>query len=80
MVAYSDRRCPELVASCPEDGASYFCQMRFSAERWAGYLAHQGVPWPRLESGALALDDDTFKERARAYPAVVGPVRELRAA
>src|SRR5262249_31477835 len=45
---------------------------------WAGYLARKGIPWPRLASGALALDDDTFREMARAYPAEVGPIRELR--
>jgi hypothetical protein len=52
--------------------------MTFSVKRWAGYLARKGIPWPRLESGALALDDDTFREMARAYPAEVAPVRELR--
>src|SRR5262249_31696891 len=51
---------------------------RFSAERWGDYLARKGIPWPRLESGALALDDDSFREIARAYPAEVGPIRELR--
>lgn len=49
----------------------------FKAERWAGWLGANGVPWPRLPSGALALDDDTFREMARAYPAVA-PIRELR--
>jgi hypothetical protein len=52
--------------------------MTFSAKRWAGYLARKGIPWPRLESGELALDDDSFREMARAYPAEVGPIRELR--
>jgi hypothetical protein len=52
--------------------------MRFSADRWAAYLTRKGIPWPRLESGALALDDDTFREMARAYPADVAPIRELR--
>jgi hypothetical protein len=72
------RHAAELVASRPEDGGSYFGPMRFSAERWADYLARKGIPWPRLESGALALDDDTFREMARSYPAEVGPIRELR--
>jgi hypothetical protein len=72
------RRAAELVASCPAGEADYSGPMRFSAERWAGYLAHEGIPWPRLESGALALDDDTFREMARAYPTEVGPIRELR--
>ena len=50
----------------------------FRADRFEAYLARTGIPWPRLESGALALDDDTFREMARAYPAEVGPIRELR--
>ena len=49
----------------------------FRAARFANYLAAHNIPWPRLESGALALDDDTFRLQARAYP-VVAPLRELR--
>jgi DNA polymerase I len=49
----------------------------FKAERWAGWLARRGLPWPRLESGELALDDDTFREMARA-DADVALMRELR--
>jgi hypothetical protein len=52
--------------------------MRFSFDRWADYLTRKGIPWPRLASGALALDDDTFREMARVYPAEVGPIREVR--
>jgi hypothetical protein len=72
------RRAVELVAAGPDAAADYRGPMTFSAERWAGYLARKGIPWPRLESGALALDDDTFREMARAYPAEVAPIRELR--
>jgi hypothetical protein len=49
----------------------------FKAERWAGWLARRGLPWPRLASGALALDDDTFREMARA-DRDVALMRELR--
>ncbi len=49
----------------------------FKADRWAGWLSANDIPWPRLPSGELALDDDTFREMARTYPAVA-PVRELR--
>jgi hypothetical protein len=52
--------------------------LRFSAARWAAWLARHGIPWPTLESGALALDDETFREMVRRHPAAVGPVRELR--
>jgi hypothetical protein len=50
----------------------------FRADRWLAYLAGRGVPWPLLDSGAPALDDDTFREMARSHPAEVAPVRELR--
>jgi hypothetical protein len=72
------REAAELVASRPGDGGGYLGPMRFSADRFAAYLSRKGIPWPRLDSGALALDDDTFREMARAYPAEVGPIRELR--
>jgi DNA polymerase-1 len=49
----------------------------FKAERWAGWLARSGIPWPRLESRELALDDDTFREMARSHPDVA-LMRELR--
>jgi len=49
----------------------------FKADRWARWLATQDIPWPRLPSGSLALDDDTFRQMARVYPAVA-PMRELR--
>ena len=64
------------MAAYPHD-VPYVGPMTFSAERWAGYLSVHGIPWPRLDSGALALDDETFREMARAYP-VVAPIRELR--
>jgi DNA polymerase-1 len=50
----------------------------FRASRWEAYLASRSIPWPRLASGALALDDDTFRAMARAHPAEVGPIRDLR--
>jgi DNA polymerase-1 len=49
------------------------------AERWAQYLAAHDIPWPRLESGRLDLDDDTFRQMAKAHPSV-SPMRELRSA
>jgi hypothetical protein len=69
------RRAAALVHASPDAPVG---PTRFSAERWAAFLSRKGIPWPYLESGALALDDDTFREMARAYPAEVGPIRELR--
>jgi DNA polymerase I len=51
----------------------------FKADRFAAWLTQYKIPWPRLNSGRLDLSDDTFREMARAYPAVA-PLRELRAA
>ena len=41
------------------------------------YLAHKQIPWPRLDSGRLALDRDTFSNMSKRYPAVQ-PLHELR--
>ncbi|MFZ1934335.1 MAG: DNA polymerase [Thermoguttaceae bacterium] len=52
-------------------------RLTFSARRFAEFLFREGIPWPRLDSGGLALDDDTFRQMARTWPAVA-PLRELR--
>jgi hypothetical protein len=49
----------------------------FRAELFARWLAEHDVPWPRLPTGRLALDEDTFREMARVHPEVA-PLRELR--
>ena len=49
----------------------------FKAERWKDWLINNGTPWPRLATGSLALDDDTFREMARTHPKV-SAMRELR--
>ena len=67
-----------LTIDGPEAVGSYSGPMRFSASRFADYLARAGIPWPLLESGNLDLSDDTFREMTRAYPEQIGPLRELR--
>ena len=49
--------------------------LSFRADRFAAYLAAHGIPWPRLASGALALDDDTFRDMAKAVPAAPAAAR-----
>ena len=51
----------------------------FKREKFADWLITNNIPWPRLESGQLAMDDDTFREMAKAFP-VVAELRELRSA
>ncbi len=51
----------------------------FKADRWAAWLSTHGISWPMLESGRLAMDDDTFREMSRAHPSIA-PLRELRVA
>lgn len=53
-----------------EDGA--FVQAKFE-----GYLVRHRIPWPRLESGRLALDDGSFRQMAKAFPHI-SALRELR--
>ena len=49
----------------------------FKQDRFERYLSNQNIPWPRLPTGRLALDDRTFRDIARAYPQLA-PIRELR--
>jgi hypothetical protein len=51
----------------------------FKRDRFAEWLSANGIAWPRLPSGELALDDDTFREMAKVHPEV-SPLRELRSA
>lgn len=49
----------------------------FKESRFERWLARQGIPWPRTDTGHLALDRQTFREASRTYPKV-SPLRELR--
>jgi hypothetical protein len=70
-------RAADLVADDPK-GLAWDGPLTFSTQRFLQYLARHDLSWPRLPSGALCLDDDTFREMARAYPAEIGPIREVR--
>ena len=49
----------------------------FKHDKFEAYLARNKIPWPRLDSGKLDLQADTFRERAKAHPQI-GALRELR--
>jgi hypothetical protein len=51
----------------------------FREERFARWLAGRRIPWPRLPTGALALDDETFAQMAVSYQALQS-LRQLRQA
>ena len=65
-----------LIASV-DAGYGVYMGRTFKQERFADYLATEGLPWPRLDSGTLDLKADTFKDMARSYPALV-PLQQLR--
>ena len=71
------RRAVEMIGPNPA-AIAHNDPLTFASQKFAEYLARKRIPWPRLPSGALALDDDTFKDMAKRYPAEVGPIRELR--
>jgi DNA polymerase I len=49
----------------------------FKLARFEAWLVRAGIPWPRLESGRLDLDDGTFRGMAKIY-STISPLRELR--
>ena len=71
-----DRIQDRLIASIDAQYGVYEGRT-FKLERFERYLTANKIPWPRLPSGQLDMKDDTFREMARAYPALM-PLRELR--
>ena len=50
----------------------------FNEQLFEVYLQKHGIAWPRLDSGRLTLDRDTFREMAKAHPTEIGHYHELR--
>jgi hypothetical protein len=50
----------------------------FRAARFEDLLARLDIPWPRLPTGALDLEDDTFRQQARSHGGVIANLREVR--
>ena len=51
----------------------------FKYDLFEAFLIRHEIPWPRLESGRLDLQDDTFRQAAKVYP-IISPLHELRSA
>jgi DNA polymerase I len=66
----------DLIAEIDRD-YHVFDGATFKADWFERWLAAQGIPWPRTDTGRLQLDRETFREAARTYPQVA-PLRELR--
>jgi len=49
----------------------------FKRDRFAAYLANEGIPWPRHSTGSLDLSEDVFRKMTRVYPQLA-PLHELR--
>lgn len=49
----------------------------FKEKLFQQYLQTKDIRWPRLESGKLKLDDETFKTMSKLYP-IIQPLRSLR--
>jgi len=66
-----------LVARIDATYGVYEDGQTFKVSRFARWLQEHEIPWPRLPSGMLCLDSDTFHQMARCYPAVAS-LAELR--
>ena len=65
-----------LIAAVDADYGVYD-GTRFVSRQFDRYLAERGIAWPRSPSGALLLDDDTFRDQAKTHPELRG-LHELR--
>jgi hypothetical protein len=67
----------ELIANVNQTFAVFDDHDTFKTEKFIGYVLQRNLPWPKLPSGALALDGDTFDEMARFHPEL-RPLYEVR--
>jgi DNA polymerase-1 len=56
-----------LIAAVDADYGVYD-GARFVTRRFDSYLAERGIAWPRALTGALLLDEDTFRDQAKVHP------------
>jgi DNA polymerase I len=70
-------RPPNLIAELDREYGVYDGRS-FRTDWFEQLLARLDIPWPRLESGRLNLQDKTFRAMATSYP-VLNTLRELRA-
>ena len=61
------RQALALALDDPE-GLMWEGALSFSTQRFEEYLIAKDIPWPRLPSGQLALEEAVFKEMAKAFP------------
>jgi hypothetical protein len=66
----------DLVADVDRDFGVYEGTI-FKRDRFEALLAARNIPWPRLESGQIDLEDGTFRNQAKTHPEI-SPLRELR--
>ena len=64
----------QLIAAIDRDYGVYDGRT-FKLDRFAAWLAAEGIPWPRLESGQLDLSDDDLPPAGQSLPAGVGLAR-----
>ncbi|MDC3116094.1 DNA polymerase [Alphaproteobacteria bacterium] len=66
----------DLIETVNKDFGVYSDRV-FKEVLFEAYLAQQNIAWPRLDSGRLMLDKDTFSTMSKRYPKVQ-PLHELR--
>lgn len=49
----------------------------FKYSKFEKWLIENTIPWPRLPTGKLMLDDDSFKSMAKSFP-IVSPLHQAR--
>jgi hypothetical protein len=69
----------ERLISAIDADYGVFEGQTFKCARFEDWLIRNRIPWPRLQTGRLDLEDRTFREMAKANPKIA-PLRELRGA
>ncbi len=60
------------------DTGGAYEDVSFRAARFSDLLYRLDIAWPRLSTGALDLEDDTFRQQAKIHGGVIANIREVR--
>ena len=76
LIAHWEEIKSELIQEV-DQSYGVFDENTFKAGLFKDYLERRGIRWPLLDSGALKMDEETFKFMSQRHPELI-PLKELR--
>jgi len=69
-ISKNEESLKKSVIQAVDSHFNVFEGMVFKTKLFEQYLISNNIPWPRLASGRLALDEESFSEQSKIYPEI----------